>query len=163
MILMSVISVREAYEAVDWPIIILLGAMIPVGMAFESSGAAANLANALVGMETLRNPVLMLIVLLVATMCLSDVLNNAAAAIIMCPVAIQLAKVLEVSPDAFLMATAIGASCAFLTPIGHQSNTLVLGPGGYRFGDYFRMGFLLELLVAGASVPLLLYVWPLQP
>lgn len=135
--------------------------MIPVGNAFESSGAAAQLTQSLVSLEVLQSPVVMLAAILVVTMCLSDVLNNAAAAIVMCPVAIGLASHLHVSPDAYLMAVAIGASCAFLTPIGHQSNTLVLGPGGYRFGDYVRCGAPLELLIAAIAIPLLLWAWPL--
>ncbi len=95
------------------------------------------------------------------TMFLSDVMNNAATAAILCPIALGIAATLDVNPDSFLMAVAIGASCAFLTPIGHQNNTLILGPGGLRFGDYWRLGLLVELLVVTVSMPLLLLVWPL--
>jgi di/tricarboxylate transporter len=102
-----------------------------------------------------------LVLVLLVTMFLSDLINNAATAAVMCPIALGTANALGVSADAFLMAVAIGASCAFLTPIGHQNNTLILGPGGFRFGDYWRMGLLLEVLVVAISVPLLLWVWPL--
>ena len=99
--------------------------------------------------------------LLVLTMTLSDFMNNAATAAVMCPLAISLAMELQVNPDSYLMAVAIGASCAFLTPIGHQNNTLILGPGGFRFGDYWRLGLPMEMLVVGVSLPVLLWVWPL--
>ena len=102
-----------------------------------------------------------LVLILVVTMFLSDVMNNAATAAVMCPIAIGTAAALGASADAFLMAVAIGASCAFLTPIGHQNNTLILGPGGFRFGDYWRLGLPLELLVIAVAVPPLLVVWPL--
>jgi di/tricarboxylate transporter len=95
------------------------------------------------------------------TMTLSDFMNNAATAAVMCPVAVSAAQRLDASPDAFLMAVAIGASCAFLTPIGHQNNTLILGPGGFRFGDYWRLGLPMEILVLAVAIPLLLVVWPL--
>ena len=98
---------------------------------------------------------------MVATMFLSDMVNNAATAAVMCPIAISTATLLGVNPDAFLMAVAVGASCAFLTPIGHQNNTLILGPGGFRFGDYWRLGLLLEIIVVMVSVPMILWVWPL--
>ena len=114
-------------------------------------------------METIArgNAVAALIVVLIVTMCLSDVMNNAATAAVLCPVAISIAAALGVNADSFLMAVAIGASCAFLTPIGHQNNTLILGPGGFSFGDYWRLGLPLEIVVIAVSVPLLLVVWPL--
>jgi len=99
--------------------------------------------------------------LLVVTMFLSDLMNNAATAAVMCPIAISSANQLGVNADAFLMAIAVGASCAFLTPIGHQNNTLILGPGGFKFGDYWRLGLPLEMVVLAVSVPMLLWVWPL--
>ncbi len=163
MVLFRVLNVRQAHEAIDWSIVLLLGAMIPVGNAFESSGAVEQLTGWIGGIEFLQSPVIMLSIILIVTMCLSDILNNAATAIVMAPFAAAIATSLGVSPDPFLMAVAIGASCAFLTPIGHQSNTLVLGPGGYRFGDYFRMGVMLELTVALVTVPLLWWFWGLQP
>ena len=106
-------------------------------------------------------PALVLALLLVVTMTLSDVLNNAATAVIAAPIALGIAQALGVSPDPFLMAVAVGASSAFLTPIGHQNNTLIMGPGGYRFGDYWRLGLPLEVLIVVVSVPMILWVWPL--
>lgn len=163
MIIARLLTLREAYDSVDWPIIILLGAMIPVGAALESTGAAQLVAESLLTIGNGTAPVVMLVVALVMTMFLSDLVNNAAAVVLMAPIGISIAAGLGVSVDPFLMAIAIGASCAFLTPIGHQSNTLVMGPGGYRFGDYWRMGLLLELIVVVIAVPLILLVWPFAP
>lgn len=156
-----VVSPRNAYDAVDWPVIVLLAALLPVAGALESSGAAAAVARLLLDHLAQGNAVIALAAMLIVTMTLSDVLNNAATAAIMCPIAIDAARQLDANPDAFLMAVAIGASCAFLTPIGHQNNTLILGPGGFRFGDYWRLGLPLEIIVAAVSLPLLLLVWPL--
>jgi di/tricarboxylate transporter len=152
---------RTAYEAVDWPVIVLLAALIPVAGAMESTGAADVIARVLLENVAGGHAVLGLVLVLVVTMTLSDLMNNAATAAVMCPIAIGTANQLGVSADPFLMAVAIGASCAFLTPIGHQNNTLILGPGGFRFGDYWRMGLPLELLVIATSIPMLLVVWPL--
>ena len=159
--LAGLVSVREAYDAIDWPIIVLLGAMIPVGQALEQTGGAAKMADAMIAVGGDLPSWAILAVVLVATMFLSDVVNNAAAAVLMAPIALSVAEGLEVSADPFLMAVAIGASAAFLTPIGHQSNILVMGPGGYRFGDYWRMGLPLEVIVAAVAVPLILIFWPL--
>ena len=161
MVITRTINLREAYDAIDWPILILLGAMIPVGRALETTGTTALLADWLARTGHDLAPVVLLIVILVVTMTLSDIINNAATAVMMAPLAAGLARGLGVNPDAFLMAVAIGASCAFLTPIGHQNNTLVMGPGGYRFWDYWRMGLPLELLIVAVSIPVLLIVWPL--
>ena len=161
MVISRTINLREAYDAIDWPILILLGAMIPVGQALETTGTTALLADWLARMGRGLAPVVLLIVILVITMTLSDIINNAATAVMMAPLAAGLARGLGVNPDAFLMAVAIGASCAFLTPIGHQNNTLVMGPGGYRFWDYWRMGLPLELLIVAVSIPMLLLFWPL--
>ena len=152
---------RAVYDAVDWPVIVLLAALIPVAGAMESSGAADLVARVLLEGVAQGHAVGALVLILVVTMFLSDVMNNAATAAVMCPIAIGTASALGASADAFLMAVAIGASCAFLTPIGHQNNTLILGPGGFRFGDYWRLGLPLELLVIAVAVPLLLVVWPL--
>ncbi|WP_424177626.1 SLC13 family permease [Yoonia sp. TsM2_T14_4] len=152
---------RSIYTAIDWPVIVLLGALIPVAGALQSTGAADVLAQFLVGTVAQGNAVAALAVVLITTMFLSDVMNNAATAAVLCPIAIGIAATLGVNPDSFLMAVAIGASCAFLTPIGHQNNTLILGPGGFGFGDYWRLGLPLELVVVAVSLPLLLVVWPL--
>lgn len=159
--LLRTVPLRQVYTAIDWPVIVLLGALIPVAGAMESTGAAGLLAEFLVGTIAQGNAVAALAVVLITTMFLSDVMNNAATAAVLCPIAIGIAAALGVNADSFLMAVAIGASCAFLTPIGHQNNTLILGPGGFHFGDYWRVGLLVEALVVAVSIPLLLLVWPL--
>ncbi len=160
-ILMKIISVREIYDEIDWPVIVLLGSMIPVGRALESTGTTTWMANAILQVTEGLPAVALLTMILVVTMFLSDIINNAATALVMAPIGVAIATSLGVSSDAFLMAVAVGASCAFLTPIGHQSNTLVMGPGGYHFGDYWRMGLPLEIIIVAVSVPILLIVWPL--
>jgi Trk K+ transport system NAD-binding subunit len=152
---------REVYTAIDWPVVVLLASLIPVAGAMEATGAADVMARFLVETVAQGNAVAALAVILIVTMFLSDVMNNAATAAVMCPIALGIAATLGVSPDSFLMAVAIGASCAFLTPIGHQNNTLIMGPGGFGFGDYWRLGLPLEALVVAVSLPLLLLVWPL--
>jgi di/tricarboxylate transporter len=161
MILVGLVPVREMYDHIDWPVVVLLGAMIPVGQALEISGTTRMIASGLVTISAGLPPVVLLTVILVVTMTLSDVINNAATAVVMAPIALTVAQQLGVNTDAFLMAVAIGASSAFLTPIGHQNNALILGPGGYRFGNYWRMGLPLELLIVLVAVPMLLVVWPL--
>ena len=145
----------------DWPVIVLLGALIPVAGVINSTGAADVIARALLNHVAGGNAVFGLAVILIVTMTLSDLMNNAATAAVMCPIAIGTANQLGANADPFLMAVAIGASCAFLTPIGHQNNTLILGPGGFRFGDYWRLGLPIEILVVVISIPMLLVVWPL--
>ncbi|MEN2979309.1 SLC13 family permease [Tistrella bauzanensis] len=152
---------RELYTGIEWPVIVLLGAMIPLGSALESTGVTGLIADGIVGMAGDVPVWALLGALLVVTMTMSDILNNAATAVIMAPISIAVAQGLQVSPDPFLMAVAIGASSSFLTPIGHQNNALVMGPGGYHFGDYWRVGLPLEIVVAVVSVPLLLLFWPL--
>ena len=152
---------RQVYEAIDWPVIVLLGALIPVAGAMQSTGTAGLIARFLIEHVAREQPVIGLALILIVTMFLSDLMNNAATAAVMCPIAIGAAAALGARPDAFLMAVAIGASCAFLTPIGHQNNTLILGPGGFRFGDYWKLGAPLELIVVAVSLPLLWFVWPL--
>lgn len=161
MVLGGLLSLREAYEAIDWPIIVLLGAMIPVGQALAETGGARLIATGLLEVSRGMPPVATLALVLVVTMFLSDLVNNAAAALVMAPIALGVAQGLGASADPFLMSVAVGASCAFLTPIGHQSNTLVMGPGGYRFGDYWRMGLPLEVVVTVVALPLLVWFWPL--
>lgn len=159
--LLRLVPLRAVYESIDWPVIVLLGALIPVAGAMSSTGAADLLARVLMENLAQGNAIITLTLLLVVTMTLSDFMNNAATAAVMCPIALSAASQLGVSPDALLMAVAIGASCSFLTPIGHQNNTLILSPGGFRFGDYWRLGLPLEILVVLVSIPLLLWVWPL--
>ena len=156
-----VIPPRRIYDAIDWPVIVLLGAMIPVADAMASTGTADLIARGLLEVLAQGNAVIAMVVLLIVTMTLSDFMNNAATAAVMCPIAISTANTLSVSPDPFLMAVAVGASCAFLTPIGHQNNTLILGPSGFRFGDYWRLGLAIELIVLAVGIPMILKVWPL--
>jgi di/tricarboxylate transporter len=163
MVVVKLISLREAYASIDWPIIVLLGAMIPVGQALESTGGAQLIANTLIRVSGEISPMVAIGLLLVTTMLLSNVVNNAAAAILMAPIAITVAHHFMTVSDPFLMAIAVGSSAAFLTPIGHQSNTLVMGPGGYRFGDYWRMGLPVSILVAAAAIPLICWFWPFVP
>lgn len=163
MVVVGLISLREAYESIDWPILVLLGAMIPVGQALESTGGADLVANTLLNVSGKITPEVAIGFLLVATMLLSNIVNNAAAAILMAPIAITAAQHFLTAKDPFLMAVAVGSSAAFLTPIGHQSNTLVMGPGGYHFKDYWRMGLPVSILVAAAALPLIYWFWPLAP
>ena len=158
---LRIVPPRSVYQAIDWPVIVLLGALLPVADAMAQTGAADLLASVLLDWLAQGNAVIALILVLVVTMTLSDFMNNAATAAVMCPLAISISAQLGVNADSFLMAVAIGASCAFLTPIGHQNNTLILGPGGLKFGDYWRLGLPMEVLVIAVSVPVLLVVWPL--
>ncbi|NQV43518.1 MAG: sodium-coupled transporter [Rhodospirillales bacterium] len=161
MVTTGVLPVREIYEGIDWPVIVLLGALIPIGHAMESTGATALIAMGLLDVFADLPAWAILLAVLVITMTLSDVLNNAATAVVMAPVSMEIASTMGVSVDAFLMAVAVGASCAFLTPIGHQNNALIMGPGGYRFSDYWRMGLPLEVLIVVVAVPAILTFWPL--
>lgn len=160
-VLLGIVPVRSVYTTIDWSVIVLLGAMLPVAGAMATTGAADTLAQVLMGSVAQGSAVAALVVLLVVTMFLSDLMNNAATAAVMCPIALSTAAALGVNADGFLMAIAVGASCAFLTPIGHQNNTLILGPGGFRFGDYWRLGLVLEVIVLTVAVPVILWKWPL--
>lgn len=160
-VLAKIVPLSELYTHIEWPVVVLLGSMIPLGAALETSGGTELIAGALVGLTEGMAPWIVLTVLMVVTMTLSDVLNNTATTIVAAPVGIQMAQTLGVSPDPFLMAVAVAASSAFLTPIGHKNNTLILGPGGYSFGDYWRMGLPLEIIVVAVSIPAILVFWPL--
>lgn len=161
LVLLNVVPVRQVYDSIEWPVIVLLGSMIPIGVALETSGSTGLLAGGIVSLADGYSPVIALVILIVITMSLSDVMNNTATAVIAAPIALDMANRLNVSPDPFLMGVAVAASCAFLTPIGHKNNTLIMGPGGYRFGDYWRMGLPLEILVIVVGTPMILWVWPL--
>lgn len=161
MTLLNIVPIRQLYESVEWSVIVLLGSMIPIGAALEQSGGTALIAGSIVNLSSGLAPAFVLAILMIVTMCLSDVMNNTATAVIAAPIAVDIAQRLGVNPDSFLMAVAVAASCAFLTPIGHKNNTLILGPGGYRFGDYWRMGLPLEILIILVAVPMILWVWPL--
>ena len=159
--LLRILPLSQIYSSVEWPVIVLIGSLIPIGSALESSGATALIAEGLVDWTPGLSPVLVLALLMIITMTLSDVLNNVATALIAAPIGIDVATRLDVNPDTFLMGIAVAASCAFLTPIGHKNNTIIMGPGGYQFGDYWRMGLPLEVLVLLVGIPMLLYAWPL--
>lgn len=156
----NIVPVRELYTSIEWPVIVLLGSMIPIGSALESSGGTALIAESIVTLSEGYGPVIVLTLLMVVTMTLSDVLNNTATTVIAAPIAIDIAGRLGVNADPFLMAVAVAASCAFLTPIGHKNNTLIMGPGGYAFGDYWRMGLPLEIIVIAVSIPMIIWIWP---
>lgn len=156
----NIVPLREMYESVEWPVIVLLGSMIPLGAALHATGGTALIANALLTLTEGYGAVVVLLLLMAVTMTLSDILNNTATTVIAAPVALEIAAALGLNPDPFLMAVAVAASCAFLTPIGHKNNTLIMGPGGYRFGDYWRMGLPLEIIVIAVATPVILWVWP---
>ena len=160
-VLLDIVPLREIYDHIEWPIIVLLGSMLPLGAALETSGGTALIADSIIGLTQGLPAAVVLTVLMVVTMTLSDVLNNTATTVIAAPIAVDIAGRLGTSADPFLMAVAVAASCAFLTPIGHKNNTLIMGPGGYRFGDYWRMGLPLEIIVIAVAIPMILLVWPL--
>ena len=162
-VLLRIVPLSNLYESIEWPVIVLLGCLIPIGSALESSGGTAVIARAIVDWTEGLQPVVVLGILMIVTMTLSDVLNNVATALIAAPIGLDIANRLHLNPDPFLMAVAVAASCAFLTPIGHKNNTLILGPGGYKFGDYWRMGLPLEVLVVAIGLPVITYFWPLTP
>ncbi|MBN7763969.1 SLC13 family permease [Nitratireductor aquimarinus] len=159
--LFNVVGAREVYESVEWPVIVLLASLIPLGLALEESGGTKLIADSILSLTGSLPAWAILAILMVVTMTLSDFLNNVATALIAAPVGLSVAQGLNVSPDPFLMGVAVAASCAFLTPIGHKNNTIIMGPGGYRFGDYWRMGLPLEILIIAVSVPAILFFWPL--
>ncbi len=159
----GLISARDLYDGIDWPVIVLLGCLIPVGGALQTTGATEVIANVILLITEGYSAAVVLALIMIVTMTLSDVLNNAATAVVMGPISVTIAERLGVNSDPFLMAVAVAASCAFLTPIGHQNNALVMGPGNYRFGDYWRMGLPLEVIVIAVSLPLILIFWPLLP
>ena len=160
-VLTHIVPLSELYTHIEWPVVVLLGSMIPLGAALETSGGTELISGALLGWTAGMPAWAVLTVLMIVTMTLSDVLNNTATTIVAAPVGIQMAQSLGVSPDPFLMAVAVAASSAFLTPIGHKNNTLILGPGGYSFGDYWRMGLPLEIIIVAVSIPAILVFWPL--
>jgi di/tricarboxylate transporter len=161
LLLFRALTLKEAYDAIEWPILILLGALIPVSESLRTTGGSELVAEWLaVGTQYLP-PMGSLALIMVAAMAVTPFLNNAATVLLMAPIGASLAGNLGLNPDPFLMAVAVGAACDFLTPIGHQCNTLVMGPGGYRFTDYWRLGLPLSILVLVLGTPLIAMVWPL--
>ncbi len=161
-VLLRLVTPREEYDAVDWPIIVMLGCLIPVGEALKDTGAAGLLANTLTILAAQLPVSLAVGLIMVVSMLVTPMLHHAAAVLVMGPVAAAVAKNLGLGPDAFLMAVAFGAACDFLTPIGHQNSTLVMGPGGYRFSDYWRLGLPLSIMVVVAGNWLILIERPLK-
>ncbi|RVT42072.1 SLC13 family permease [Sphingobium algorifonticola] len=160
MMLTGALPLRDAYDHVEWPILIMLGALIPVSEALQTTGGTDLIAGWLSSTAVVLPPWGAVALILVAAMAVTPFLNNAATVLVMAPIAATFASDIGLRPEAFLMAVAVGAGCDFLSPIGHQCNTLVMGPGGYRFGDYARLGAPLSLLVIIVGVPLIMLVWP---
>ena len=160
-VLTGALTLRETYEAIPWPIIVLIGALLPLSEAVQRTGGSDLMAGFLADLANGLPPISALAITILAAMAVTPFLNNAATVLVMAPVAAGVARNLALNPDPFLMAVAIGAACDFLTPIGHQCNTLVMGPGGYRFGDYWRLGLPLSVLVVALGSALIAVVWPL--
>lgn len=160
MVILKILTPREFYSAIEWPSIIMLGSLLPLGNALQSSGGSDTIANALMKASTILSPSLMVALLMVITIALTNLISNTASAVLMAPIAFSLAQFMGVSPDPLLMSVSVGSAAAFLTPIGHQSNMLVMGPGGYKFTDYWYLGLPLSILMIIIGTPLILYVWP---
>ncbi len=161
LVLTRTIQTRHLYETIEWPVIILLAAMIPIGEAFQITGGSDLITHFIQATTGHFSPLFIMSLLFIVTMTLSDFMNNAATTVVMAPIAISIAQALHTSIDPFLMAVAIAASCSFLTPVGHQNNIIVMGPGGYRFTDYIRVGLPLELLVMITAIPAIFWLWPM--
>jgi di/tricarboxylate transporter len=159
LILSRAVTLKEAYGSIEWSLIILLGCLIPIGEALHTTGGTALISGGILGIADDIPLWLLVGLLVVVSMLLSDLIHNSPTAVLMAPLALSLAEALNMSPDPLLMAVAIGAASPYLTPIGHQSNTLVMGPGGYSFGDYWRMGLPLDLVIIAVAVPMIMLVW----
>ncbi len=159
LVVFGTLSLREVYESVEWPVILLLGALIPIGEALQSTGGTALIAGAVVGLAGEVPTWAMLALLMIVSMLLSDLIHNTPTAVLMAPIAVSIGQALGLPIDAFLMAVAVGSASPYLTPIGHQSNTLVMAPGGYRFSDYARVGAMLDVLIVLTAVPMIMWVW----
>jgi di/tricarboxylate transporter len=159
MIVAGTLSLRDVYESIEWPVILLLGALIPIGQALETTGGTGLIAGGVVAVADELPIWAMLALLMLISMLLSDLIHNTPTAVLMAPIAISIAQILELPIDPFLMAVAVGSASPYLTPIGHQSNTLVMAPGGYRFSDYARVGAPLDLLILVTAVPMIMWVW----
>ncbi len=155
----KLLSGESIYRHIDWPVVILLAAMIPIGNTLNEYGISSTIAEKITSFSSFMNLYGLLIIIMIITMFLSDIINNAATVVIMAPIAYNVSIAIGAPVDAFLMTVAIGASCAFLSPIGHQCNTLIMGPGNYKFGDYWRLGLPLEILIICVSIPLIIFFW----
>ncbi|HZJ86406.1 MAG TPA: SLC13 family permease [Erysipelotrichaceae bacterium] len=161
LVLTKQISAREFYDSIEWPTILLLGSLLPLGLALQNSGASDTLASLLANLSTYVSPVFMLVIVMIITIFFTNLISSTATAVLMGPVAISLAQTMSVNTDPFLIAVAIGATTAFITPIAHQSNMLVMGPGGYKFSDYWKLGLPLSIISIVVSVPIIIKIWPL--
>ncbi|NLY44921.1 MAG: SLC13 family permease [Tissierella sp.] len=161
LVISKLITPREFYDAIEWPTVLLLATLLPLGGAFQKSGASYTIASVLMNLSNILSPAWMIVVLMIITMILTNTISNYATAVLMSPIAVSLAGSMGLSPDPFLMGVCIACSAAFLTPIGHQSNLLVMGPGGYKFTDYWRLGLPLSALIIAVGTPLILMLWPL--
>lgn len=161
MAITGIVPIRQLYDGIDWSVIVLIASLIPIGMAFETTGATNILSSAFLWLTQGANPVIVLTLLLIMTMGLTDILNNVTVVVLMAPFAKQLSDALGANPDTFLMTVTIGASCAFLTPIGHQNNAIIMGPGKYKFSDYWKIGLPLEIVILIVAIPTILKFWPL--
>ena len=159
LVISGVVSLHDAYDSIEWPIIVLLGALIPIGQAMKSTGAAQLIADTLLPQAGAIPLWTIIAIVMAISMWLSDLIHNTPTAVIMAPIAASIAEGLAVSVDPFLMAVAVGSASPYLTPVGHQSNTLVMGPGAYRFTDYARVGGFLEILILLVGVPMIMLVW----
>nr|NIS41336.1 hypothetical protein [Desulfuromonadales bacterium] len=153
------LTLREAYDSVEWPLIVLLGALLPLGEALQTTGATAMIAQGIITLAGALPVWGMLALVVVCSMLLSDLIHNSPTAVLMAPISVAMAEGLHLPAEPFLMAVALGAASPYLTPIGHQSNTLVMAPGGYRFADYWRLGLPLDLVILAVGVPLIMLVW----
>lgn len=160
MVIGGVVSLREAYAHIEWPIIVLFGAMSSMGAAMEATDGDQLIADQILRVSALASPAALMVVILLVTVVLSSIVNNAAAVVLMASIAVSVARGLGASIDLFLAAVAVGSACAFLTPIGPEANVPVFEPGGYEFSDYRRLGLPLTVLMIAISVPLLLWLWP---
>ena len=161
LVLFKFMTPREFYDAIEWPTVLLLATLLPLGGAFQKSGASTTIAGILTGLSSILPPSITIAILMVITMIMTNLIGNYATAVLMSPIAVSLASSMGVSSDPLLMGVCIACSSAFLTPIGHQSNMLVMGPGGYKFTDYWRLGLPLCILIIVIGTPLLLFLWPL--
>lgn len=159
LVILRLVSLQEAYNSIEWPVIVLLGFLIPVGEALQSTGATSLISGAIVGVAIDVPVWALLAIIMITSMLLSDLVHNTPTAVLMAPIAYSVALGMDYSTDAFLMAVAVGAASPYLTPIGHQSNTLVMGPGGYSFGDYWRVGLPLDVVIVCTAVPMIILVW----
>jgi di/tricarboxylate transporter len=161
-VVIGALTMREAYDALEPEVLVLIGALTPISEAVQHSGGTDVIAAGLSHLLQGAPPIVVLATLMLAAMACSPFLHNAPTVLVLGPIAVSVAKQLGLSPDPFLMAVATGSGCDFLTPVGHQCNTLVMGPGGYRFGDYWKLGLPLSIMVLIVGVPLIALVWPLQ-